>query len=436
MRAFLGLGLSLLGCAAAPVDYAALENAAQSRQRWADSADPAATRDAAQLLARPLTVDTAARVALLKNRAAKAAAETLGIAQAELAGVKRLPNPELHGALRFRKNKDTDIELTATIDVSALLFTLSRASAAEAEVAAAKLEAVGTLVDLSFDARRAFVEYQAALELLELRKTVLAAFEASALAAERLHEAGNVTALHLASEQAMREEARLALTQARAEAATAREQLNGAMGIVEQGVSWRAAAHLPELPPTEPALTELENEALRANVEVAAAKQRYTAASKQAGIANVSGWLPELKAGVSAERDDTWGVGPAVVLGVPLFYQGQGEVGVARARMKREQHLYASETVQVRDRSRAVRARLEAARAGVQHEKSVVLPLRERVVEQTQLEYNGMLVGVFQLLEAKRQQLSAAEQYLDLRRRYWLASLEAERLRAGSRHGD
>jgi cobalt-zinc-cadmium efflux system outer membrane protein len=432
MRAVLGLGLSLLGCAAAPVDYAELENAARARQRWSNGAEADASRDARQLLSQPLTADTAARVALLRNRGAKAAAETLGVAQAELAGVKRLPNPELHGALLFRRGSDPEIDLTATIDVSGLLFALSRVSAAEAEVAAAKLEAVGVLVDLSFDARRAFVEYQAALELLELRQSVLSAFEASALVAERMREVGNVTALDLASEQAAREEARLARRQARAEVAVARERLNAVMGIVEKTESWRAAPRLPELPQAELPVADLESDALRSSLAAAAAKQRYTAAAKRAGVANVSGWLPELKAGVAAERTESWGIGPAVKLEVPLFYQGQAEVGVARAHMKREAHLYADATVQVRDLARAARARIEAARSAVQQQKAVVLPLRERVVQQTQLEYNAMQVGVFQLLEAKRQQLSAAEQYLTLRRDYWLARFDVERLKAGS----
>ncbi len=427
------LGLSLLGCAAAPVDYAALESAASARQRWSDGAEASAQSDAKRLLEKPLSADSAARVALLRNRGAKAAAQTLGIAQAELAAVKRLPNPEVHGSVRFRRGADPELDVAALLNVSSLLFALSRTSAAEAEVAAAKLEAVGTLVDLSYDARRAFVEYQAALELLELRRTVLAAFEASALAAERMRAAGNVTELDVASEQALREEARLALEQATAGVESARQALNGAMGINEQGVSWRAAPRLPELPPAELALDQLETESLKASLDVQAAKQRYTAAAKQAGIANVTGWLPELKAGASAERDEHWGVGPAVQVTLPLFYQGQGEVGVARARMKREEYLYADASVQVRNTARALRTELATARRGVRHQREVVLPLRERVVQQTQLEYNAMQVGVFQLLSAKRDQLSAAEQYLELRRHYWLSRLNAEQLLAGRR---
>jgi len=433
MRGAFLLGLSLCGCAAAPVDYAALDSAASARQKWSDTDSARAAQDAKKLLEKPLTADAAARVALLQNRSAKAAAEELGVAQAELASVRRLPNPELHGALRFRRGTEPDIDVMATLNVSALLFAVARGNAAEADVAAAKLEAVGVLVDLSFDARRAFVSYQAALELVELRQSVLAAFEASAAAAERLREAGNVTELNLASEQAEREEARLALAGAQAEAVAAREALNALMGITATDAAWRAPSRLPELPASELSLQRLEADALSASLDIAAAKQRLRAAAAHADVANVSGWLPELKAGVSAERSGDWGVGPAVQLELPLFYQGQGEVGVARARMKREQHLYADAAVQVRSAARAVQSRLDAARRGVVHAHDVVLPLRERVVQQTQLEYNGMLVGIFQLLEAKRQELAAAEQYLTLRRDYWLSRLAAEQLLAGRR---
>ena len=433
MRMALLLGLSLLGCAAAPVDYTALDSAASARQKWSDAESARAAQDVKKLLEKPLTADRAARVALLQNRGAKAAAEELGIAQAELAGVRRLPNPELHGALRFRRGTEPDIDVMATLNVSTLLFAIARSNAAEADVAAAKLQAVGVLVDLSFDARRAFVSYQASLELVELRQSVLAAFEASAAAAERLREAGNVTELNLASEQAEREQARLALVGAKAETSAAREALSALMGITATEPAWRAPNHLPELPANELPLQRLEADALHQSLDIAAAKQRFRAAAAHADVASASGWLPELKAGVSAERSGDWGVGPAVQLELPLFYQGQNEVGVARARMKREQHLYADAAVRVRSAARAVQSRLEAARRGVVHAREVVLPLRERVVQQTQLEYNGMLVGIFQLLEAKRQELAAAEQYLTLRREYWLSRLAAEQLLAGRR---
>jgi cobalt-zinc-cadmium efflux system outer membrane protein len=426
------LALAALGCSPAAVDYAALEKSASSRQRWSDAQAAATSRDVARLLARPLTADTAARVALANNRGVRAATEELGIAQAELASVKRLPNPTLEAALRFHGEGDPEIELGAMLDISELLLALSRSGASTASVAAAKLEAVGALVDLSFEARRAFIDVQAALELVELRQTVQRSFEASALAAERLRAAGNVTPLTLASEQALREEATLELQLALAEMSAARERLNVLMGVFGGATAWQVKGRLAEIPPRELATERLERDALLASLDLAAAKERYVAAAKHAGVAGVSGWLPELKAGVSAERaEGEWGIGPAVELELPLFYQGQGEAGVARARAKQSEHSYADLAVRIRSAARAARIRLEAARSGALRARDVILPLRQKVVEQTLLEYNGMLVGVFELLQAKRQQLAAAEEYLALRRQYWQSRLDAEQLLAG-----
>jgi cobalt-zinc-cadmium efflux system outer membrane protein len=433
-RAALGLLLGVMaGCAPAAVDYGKLEDAANARQRWADGSVREASRDVKRLLARPLTADSAARIALLNNRGARAAAEQLGIAQAEAASAWRVPNPTLEGALRFHGEGDPEIELGAMLDVSAFLLHIPRGNAAEADVAAAKLEAVGALIDLAYDARRALIDVQAALELLELRKTMLSSFEASALTAEKLRQAGNITQLTLAAEQAQREEARLQLEQARADVEVARQRLSGLLGVFGSDSGWTAQPGLGAIPERELALERLERDALLGSLEMSEARERYTAAARQLGVARASGWLPELKAGVSAERSEEWGIGPAVELELPLFYQGQGEVGVARAQQKQAEHSYADLAVQVRSAARAAKARLMAARAGVIQARDVILPLRQRVLEQTLLEYNGMLVGVFELLQAKREQVDAAERYLELRREYWLARLDVEQLLAGRR---
>jgi len=55
------------------------------------------------------------------------------------------------------------------------------------------------------------------------------------------------------------------------------------------------------------------------------------------------------------------------------------------------------------------------------------LPLRTAIVRETQLEYNAMLVGVFQVLEAKRQELDAGRIGIEALRDYWIARTELER---------
>ena len=59
------------------------------------------------------------------------------------------------------------------------------------------------------------------------------------------------------------------------------------------------------------------------------------------------------------------------------------------------------------------RTRLLAARARADYYRRVVLPLRRQITEQTQLQYNGMLVGAFQLLQAKQAEVEAGIAYID-----------------------
>src|SRR6185369_13316800 len=143
-------------------------------------------------------------------------------------------NPELSAAVRFSKEKP-EIELMAMLGLGELLFMPSRADAANADLDATRTEVVALVVSLAFDVRAALYDYQAALQALELTRTVLRATEASAEAAVNMHEAGNVTDLDLATERAFTEEARVATRRADTEAAEARARLAALLGLSDSG---------------------------------------------------------------------------------------------------------------------------------------------------------------------------------------------------------
>ena len=429
----LGLLVLTLACSPQAPDYSALRTAAEARQRAAGTSLVPENATVRTLLSQPLTAESAAHIAVLNNRTLRAATEELGISEARLAQARRLPNPTLEGAVRFHGEGTPELEVGALIDLTDLLLLASRSSAAGAEVDAAKLGAVGEILDLSFDARRAFYTFQAAAELMELRRTVLQAFQASADLAVRLREAGNITELDYANQKSSFEEARLAFQDAELEHASARERLNAVLGVWGREVEWRAATRLPEPPAQEMRIESLESVAIQNSLELAIAKHRYAAAGKRADVARAEGLLPELKAGVSAERDEEWGVGPAVEIELPLFYQGQGEVGIAKAQMRQQQSLFAGIAVELRADAREAAARLAARRQAALYYKNAVLPLKQQIVEQSQLEYNAMLIGLFQLLAAKRDQVEAAASYVRQQREYWIARMNAEQLRAGRR---
>jgi outer membrane protein, heavy metal efflux system len=427
---WLGLAATLtLGCAADAPSLPSLQSSADLRTRHG----PAREQDesVAKLLGEPLTADTAARVAVINNHAVQAAYARLGVAHGELVHALRVPNPRADAAIRFHQSGPPELEVLATIGLSELAFLPLRNEAAQASLEAEQLEVVAFLVDLTFDVREAFVAYQAAEQTLELSRTVLTAAEAAADAAARLHEAGNLTDLELANERAFSEEARAVTRRSETARLEARARLNELMGLGASAEWTAATTRLADPPAEELAVDRLEQRALSESLDLAIVKHRAAAAGKRATIAQTEGLLPELRAGVSARREGEWGVGPAASLELPLFYQGQGLVEVARAERHQEEELGAGLAFTIQNAARISAERLRAARENAVEYRDVLLPLRQRVLDQTELEYNGMVVGVFQLLQAKRDEVETARAYVELLREYWTARAEVERLTAG-----
>ena len=435
--ALLGLGLSTSACVSEDAGYRDVQNTTAARihreVRW-DAHDSASVtqRETRDLLARPLDASSAVQVALLNNQGLQGAFEELGVARAGLVQALRLPNPAIDAALRFKRSTKPEIDLLATLDLTDLLFLPLRKAMANAQMDAAKARVAGSVLDLALDVRVAFYAYQAALQQFELRRSVLDALETSFELAKRMNAAGNTTDLSLENEQALYEESRISFRHAEAMLAATREELGARMGLSGAETQWTAEPRLPDAATLEPALATLESRALQSSLDLEFLRYRYEAQGRQANLSKLRGWLPELRAGVSAERaDNSWGVGPAATLELPLFYQGQGETGMALAEMRRARKLYTDTAVRVRATARGAAARLRAAAESAEYYKTVLLPLRQQIVENTQLEYNAMAVGVFQLLQAKRDQISAAAGYVDLLREYWTLRAEVDQLVAG-----
>jgi len=74
---------------------------------------------------------------------------------------------------------------------------------------------------------------------------------------------------------------------------------------------------------------------------------------------------------------------------------------------------------------------LAAAREKVEYYRDTVLPLRHRIVEQTQLHFNGMFVSVFELLQVRENEIDANVRCIEALRDYWIARTELEQAIGG-----
>ncbi len=141
-----------------------------------------------------------------------------------------------------------------------------------------------------------------------------------------------------------------------------------------------------------------------------------------------------LALGAAAARRDGggWEAGPALRLGLPIFDHQEGRAPRARADLRRAQHELTATAIELAAGARAARARALATHAEALRLREVVVPGRQRVLDETLLQYNAMNASPFELLIARRELADAGRDSIDALRRYWSAMAEVEALRRGA----
>lgn len=397
-------------------------------------ADPRAEAEIGKLLAHPLELEGAVRIAVLRNQRLQVRYDELGIAASEIADATVLPPAELDlDYKRAVSGSGGETELTVAQDLLSLIQIGQRRGAANAELDAARARAVAATVELAAQVEIAFYDHIAAKQDLELVQTAFDAAVASAELVERQHAAGNATDLALAREQGQREHARVEVGRAQQLVADTRARLGTLLGLGADARGWTAAGRLPAVPKTPPALDGLGRLADRASLDAAALRAEADAAAARRRHATVRAFVPAFGAGVAATRrdDEGWEVGPAIRVGIPLFDQQQGARARARAQERRAATELAAARAELAAEVQAARARVLAAFAEAHQLGDVVLPLRRRVLDQTVLHYNAMDATPFELLIARRDMVDVGRQLIDAQRRYWTAVAQARALERG-----
>lgn len=398
---------------------------------WGDDRAHAAIE---QLLKAPLDRDAAVRIALAKNRRLQVQYDELGIAASEIAAATVLAPTEVELQYKVALDGDgSEVEIEAVQDILGLLQLPQRRGAARADLEAARARAVAATVELVANVERSYVDVVAAQQELELREAAFDAATASAEIAERMHAAGNVPDLTIARERDRREQTRIEVARAQLDVEVAREAMNEVLGLSGKDTAWSVTNRLPEIPDAEPALDTIERDAVAASLNLAAIRSEEEAAAGRLGIARVRAILPELGVGVAASRKDgEWEAGPALSIGLPIFNQQQGPRARANAQIHRARNEASAAATELRAQARATRQRVLAAHAEARHLRDVVMPLRQKIVDETLKQYNAMNASTFELLTARRDLVDGGRQYIDALRRFWRASADARALVRGA----
>jgi len=429
----------LTGCVSVPrdagfgeVEKAVAERTGQRVVLQAGSDPPASDEAIRPLLQGKLTPDRAVEIALRNNRDLQAELAELGIARADLIEAITIRNPILDGEIRFPGEPKNPFEIAATQTLLDLFRLPARRRFGLALFEASKLRVTGAVVHFAAEVRADYYDLQAARLVLARQREMTGAASASTDLALRQHTAGNISDLDLENEQAVYEQAKLDLARAELEELQTRELLIADLGLVDSKTALDLPDEFAPIPEKEIALDGLEERALADRLDLKVTKQELEAARRRVPISRWAVW-DELSVGVHREREPEGKAttGPALSIPIPIFNRGEAQRARASALLRQAEQRYAALTVNARSEVRSARERLLEARARVEYMRDVIVPRRARILALTQLEYNAMLRGVFQLIQA-RQNLASAERELVLGQRdYWIARSDLDTALAG-----
>ena len=437
----------LIGCASVPKEAGfpdvqnIIEQRIGRRVHWNQStSEDAAVVDAVRsMLQQELTIDEAVQIALLNNRSLLATYEELGIAQADLVQAGLLRNPTFGASFRFPDktvggHRSTNTEFSVVQDFLDLLVRPLRKKVAAAQFEQAKLRVGNAVLDLAAEVRSAYYTLQADEQTIEMRRTVVQATEAAVDIATRQHDAGTLKTLDLANQQGFHDQAKLDMTRTDIQIVADRERLNRLMGIWGADTIWKLPERLPELPESEIPMEHLESIAVSQRLDLAAARQETQVIAHALSLTRKYRYFYVFDVGVDSEHDvsdDVTFTGPNLTLELPIFDRRQASISRLEAQLRQSLQRLASLAIDIRSEVREIRERLLAARNVAKYHHDSILPLRQRIVDESQLYYNGMLIGVYELLLAKQNQINAGREYIETLRDYWIARSDLERAVGG-----
>ncbi len=385
------------------------------------------------LLKEELRADAAVQIALLNNRSLQGTFEEMGIAQADLVQAGLLKNPIFAGHVRFpnKSGEATNTEFSISQDFMDLFLRPLRTKLAAAQFEQAKLQVSDSVLKLTAEVRSAYYAAQGAEHTRKMLHTIVEAAQTAAELAERQHAAGNISDLELANQQVAYQQTAVDLTRSEEDVLAAREHLNLLMGL-EGNPSWRISEDLPALPGAEPSAEDLETQALSQRLDLAAARQEIKILEQTLALAR-RGVIPSVNVGLDTERDTdrTRVTGPSFDVELPVFDRKQAAIARAGAQLRQGRRRLSALETQIRSEVRAAWNRVFKTRELVERYRTTLIPLREKIVAESQKHQNFMLIGVFQLLQAKREEVNAYREYVEVFRDYWNVRTDLERAVGG-----
>ena len=433
--ALMAIALGLSGCASYNVEQGVdranrdASGFTQSELNLAKSKEERDKRLAAtnQLLAKPVGQKETVQLLLANSPAFQALLAQNWAEAASAAQSGRISNP----TFAFESvvtGSETELNRFFSFGLLDLITLPQRSAIANYRVEQAQIRMTAEVVDQVTRVRQAWVRAVAAEQSYKYAGQVLASAEASAELAKRMESVGNFNKLTRARHQAFYADAATQLATAKQTAISRKEELVRLLGLDEaQAKQLVLPERLPNLPKTPMSAEDVAKQINQERLDVQQAKAALNAAAKAQGLNKVTSLtdieLSVRRGSVSDSSTSSYSSRRGYEVGVklPIFDWGDLQRDAMNA-----QTLAAANQLEatIRAAGSSLRENYAAYRTAYdisRHYRDEVIPLRKVISEENVLRYNGMIIGVFELLADSRDQIGAVISAISAEQQFWLA---------------
>lgn len=395
-------------------------------------ADAAAAQERVQaLLKKPLTADNAVQLALLNNRGLQAEYNALGISESAFVEASLPPNPII-GIERLATGGELEIERRIVANLLALLTLPKRREIAKIQFEAARQRAIEATFRTAANTRRSYYRTIAANQTVAFLEQARMSADAAADLTRKLGETGASTKLDQARASAFYAEVSNDLARARLAADTDREALTRMLGLWGGDINFKLLRELPPMPRIK-SVQQVETDALRKRVDLIAARLELDAMAKSYGVTQATRFVSMLNGGLRSnyeraveegQKESSRPRGFEIEIEIPIFDFGEVKVRRARETYMQAVNRLLEKAVSVRSEARSAYFTYRASYDIARQYQNRILPLRKVVSEEALLQYNGMLIDVFELLTTVRESIESNVAAIAAKRDYFIATVD------------
>ena len=182
---------------------------------------------------------------------------------------------------------------------------------------------------------------------------------------------------------------------------------------------------------------DAERAALERRLDILLARRESEAIASNLGLTRATRFINVMEVGYTNESStgERRQNGYEIDIEIPLFDWGDARLARAEAIYMQSIHRLQSAALAAQSEVRANYHGYRTTHDIARHFRDEVVPLRKRIADENVLRYNGMLIGVFELLADAREQIASVNAYIEALRDFWIAETDLQQALNGASSG-